>query len=73
MRRNHYAKHNSGWFQTFVMRGTTKWWSPYDIDMPPTIFEGAIHIILEGMDMNEIERREVKRQVETIRKRLAAI
>ena len=55
------------------MRGTTKWWSPYDIDMPPTDFEWAIHIILEGMDMNEIERREVKRQVETIRKRLAAI
>ena len=41
--------------------------------MPPTDFEWAIHIILEGMDMNEIERREVKRQVETIRKRLAAI
>nr|MCR5355882.1 phosphocholine cytidylyltransferase family protein [Lachnospiraceae bacterium] len=35
--RNHYAKHNSGWFQTFVMRGTTQWWSPYDIDWPPTL------------------------------------
>ena len=52
-------------------------------DMPPTVFEGAIHIVLEGMEMNEIERREVNeaieaaddaiRQVETIRKRLVAI
>ncbi len=55
------------------MRGTTQWWSPYDIDWPPTLVmrgttkwwspydrekEGALHIIKEeNGNVSEIIQR----------------